>query len=137
MLVLGDVLVPAADSRRTTVSLLTWWESRRLTYNIAVGSAGVFTLIVVRAITLLPPGAPMGAANWWQPVVAFALLANVCYTFGWALEALAQRAWGDRCPPFGPALFRQGLAFSVGLTLLPIPVVSIGWLVRVAALIVR
>ena len=137
MLVLGDVLFPPADSRRTTFSLLGWWESRRLTYNIAVGSAGLFTLVVVRAITLLPPGAPMGGANWWQPVVAYALLANVCYTFGWALEALAQRAWGNRCPPFGPALFRQGLAFSVGLTLLPIPVVSIGCLARVVSLIAR
>ena len=137
MLVLGDVLFPPADTRRTTFSLLGWWESRRLTYNLAVGSAGLVTLAVVRIVTLLPPHAPMMGANWWQPVVAYALLANVCYTFGWALEALAQRAWGTRCPPFGPALFRQGLAFAVGLTLLPIPVVTIGWLARVVSLIAR
>jgi hypothetical protein len=135
VLVLGDVLFPPADARRTTVSLLTWWESRRLTYNVVVGSAGVFTLVVVRAISLLPPGVPMGLD--WRPIVAYGLLANVCYTFGWALEAAAQRAWGDRCPPFGPALFRQGLAFSVGLTLLPILLVSIGWLAHVASVIAR
>ena len=68
----------------------------------------------------------------WRPVVAYGLLANVCYSFGWGIEALAQRVWKDRCPRFGPALFRQGLAFSVGLTLLPILVVSLGWLARVA-----
>jgi hypothetical protein len=50
---------------------------------------------------------------------------------------VAQRAWRERCPPFGPALFRQGLAFSVGLTLLPILIVSIGWLARVASLLLR
>ena len=35
--------------------------------------------------------------------------------------------------PLGPALFRQGLAFSVGLTLLPILLVSLAWLARVVA----
>ncbi|MDB4875088.1 MAG: hypothetical protein JWM41_1534 [Gemmatimonadetes bacterium] len=132
---LGDVLFPPADHRRTTVSLLGWWESKRLTYNLAVGSAGVVTLVVIRGISWLPPGLPM--LFDWRPIVAYGLLANVCYTFGWALEVAAQRAWGARCPPFGPALFRQGLAFSVGLTLLPILIVSIGWLARVASIVVR
>ena len=35
---LGDVLFPPADQRRTTLSLLSWWESRRLTFNAAVGA---------------------------------------------------------------------------------------------------
>jgi len=39
--------------------------------------------------------------------------------------------------PFGPALFRQGLAFSVGLTLLPIVIVSVGWVARLAMFIFR
>jgi hypothetical protein len=50
---------------------------------------------------------------------------------------MAQRIWGGKCPPFGPALFRQGLAFSVGLTLLPIVIVSIGWVARLAMFIFR
>lgn len=132
---LGDVLFPPADYRRTTVSLLTWWESRRLTYNMVVGTAGVFTLAVTGAISLLPPAA--GMPFDWRPIVAYGVLANVCYTLGWAIEATAQRIWGPRCPAFGPALFRQGLAFATGLTLLPIPIVSIGWLVRVAGMILR
>ena len=135
MPVLGDVLFPPADYRRTTVSLLTWWESRRLTFNAVVGSAGVFTLVVIRAISWLPPGIPVSLG--WRPVVAYGVLANVCYTFGWTIEATANRMWGDRCPAFGPALFRQGLAFSAGLTLLPILVVSIGWLVRLAGAFLR
>ena len=130
MALIGDVLFPAADYRRTTLSLLNWWESRRATFNLVVGAAGIVTLIVVRAISLLPPGVPM--LFDWRPVVAYGLLANVCYTFGFALEATAQRIFGDRCPAIGPVLFRQGLAFSVGVTLLPILLVSIGWLARVA-----
>jgi len=132
---LSQVLFPPADYRRTTVSLLNWWERRRATFNVIVGGAGVFTLVIVRMISWLPPGVPF--IFDWRPVAAYGLLANVCYSFGWAIEATAQRIWGDKCPAFGPALFRQGVAFSVGLTLLPILIVSIGWLARVASFIIR
>ena len=135
MALLGEVLFPPADDRRTTLSLLNWWESRRGTFNIIVGSAGIVTLVVVRVISWIPPGVPM--AFDWRPIAAYGLLANLCYSFGWAIEATAQRIWGDKCPAFGPALFRQGVAFSVGLTLLPIIVVSIGWLARVASFFFR
>lgn len=135
MALIGDVLFPAADYRRTTLSLLNWWESRRLTFNLVVGGAGVVTLLVVRAISLMPPGVPM--VFDWRPVVAYGVLANVCYTFGFGIEAVAQRVWGEKCPAIGPVLFRQGLAFSVGLTLLPILLVSIGWLARVGMWLFR
>ena len=125
---LADVLFPPADQRRTTLSLLTWWESRRLMFNAVVGGTGLFTLFVVYLISFIPPGAHMPIA--WQPIAAYGVLANICYTFGWAIEAAAQRIWGDNCPKFGPALFRQGLAFSVGLTLLPILLMSFTWVVR-------
>ena len=135
MALIGDVLFPPADYRRTTLSLLNWWESRRLTFNLVVGGAGVLTLLVIRAISLLPPGVPM--LFDWRPVAAYGVLANVCYTFGFGIEAAAQRIWGDKCPAIGPMLFRQGLAFSVGLTLLPILLVSIGWLARVGMWLFR
>lgn len=132
---LGDLLFPPAASRRTTLSLLSWWEARRGTYNLVVGGTGLFTLLVIRLIAWLPPGFPMHLS--WQPVVAFGLFANVCYTFGWGIEALMQRVWKDKAPVIGPALFRQGLAFSVGLTLLPILLASFAWVVRLATILFR
>jgi len=126
--VLADVLFPPADQRRTTLSLLTWWESRRPMFNAVVGGTGVFTLLVIYLISFIPPSARVPLD--WRPIAAYGVLANVCYTFGWAIEAVAQRVWGDKCPKFGPALFRQGLAFSVGLTLLPILLMSFTWVVR-------
>jgi hypothetical protein len=129
------MLYPAAAERRTTASLLMWWESRRMLFNGIVGGSGLFTLLVIRLIAFVPPGVPLLLD--WRPIVAYGVLANVCYTFGWAVEAVAQRLWGERCPTIGPALFRQGLAFSVGLTLLPIVLVSIAWVVRVASFILR
>ena len=135
MTLLGEVLFPAADNKRTTLSLLTWWESRRGTFNLVVGATGLITLAITLLISFVPPGVPMFFD--WRPIVAYGLLANVCYTFGWAIEAVAQKIWGEKCPPFGPALFRQGLAFSVGLTLLPIVIVSVGWVARLAMFIFR
>ena len=32
--------------------------------------------------------------------------------------------------PVAQALFRYGVAFAVGLTLLPIPIMAIGWVIR-------
>ena len=125
---LADVLFPAADQRRTTLSLLTWWESRRLMFNAVVGGTGLFTLLVIYLISFIPPSGRVPLD--WRPIAAYGVLANICYTFGWAIEAAAQRVWGDKCPKFGPALFRQGLAFSVGLTLLPILLMSFTWVVR-------
>lgn len=129
-MLIGDVLYPLAANRRTTGSIISWWESRRPTYNLIVGSAGLVTLGVLRVISSLPPHLPM--ALDWRPVVAYAVLANVCYSFGWVLEAGAQRLWGDRVRPLGPPLFRQGVAFSVGLTMLPIVLASASWVIRVA-----
>ena len=131
---LGDALFPSAATRRGTLSLLRWWESRRGLYNLAVGGTGLVVLLVVRLMALIPPGVPM-PPEWIRPILAYGLLANVCYTFGWVAESVAQRVWGDRVRPLGPALFRQGLAFSVGLTLLPILLVSLTWLLRVAGVL--
>jgi len=128
---LGEMLFPPAAERRTTASLLMWWESRRMIFNGIVGVTGLFTLLVIRLIAFVPPGVPCPFD--WRPVVAYGVLANVCYTFGWAIESVAQRLWGEKCPTIGPALFRQGLAFSVGLTLLPILLMSITWVVRVVS----
>jgi hypothetical protein len=132
---LGDLLFPPADYRRTTLSLLNWWEARRGTYNLIVGATGLLTLLVIRIIAWMPPGLPMPTT--WRPIVVYGVLANICYTFGWGIEVVLQRLWGDRAPAIGPALFRQGLAFSVGLTLLPILLASIAWVFRVATLIFR
>src|ERR671916_397853 len=97
---LVDTLYPAPDLRRTPLSLLVWWESRRLAYNRAVGSAGLVTLagFVLLAV-----------------VVIYGILANVCYSAGWLVELLARRVWGREAPYLGPWLFREGLIFSVGL----------------------
>lgn len=63
-------------------------------------------------------------------MIIYGVLANVGYSLGWLAEMAMRALWGDEAPYAGPALFRQGLAFSIGLTLLPIPLSIISWVAR-------
>jgi len=127
---LTEFLFPA-PAPRTTWQIVRWWESRRLAYNAIVGGAGLVTLAVARLVTWLPPDPIFQPVFDWRPIVAYGVLANLCYLMGPAIEAAIHKLWGREVLPTGPALFRMGLTFSVGLTLLPILLVVLGWIFRV------
>ncbi len=129
MTALTEFLFPA-PARRTPWSIVRWWESRRLAYNLIVGGAGFAALAVVRVVTWLPPH-PATLAGVWIPILAFALMANVCYCLGPLVEIVLLRLWGRRLLPVGPTLFRAGLTFSVGLAFLPTLLVMVGWMFRI------
>ncbi|HEX7121722.1 MAG TPA: hypothetical protein VF178_05065 [Gemmatimonadaceae bacterium] len=107
-------------SCRTPAEVIAWWEARRLPYNLAVGSAGVTTLALVHLLFRLPPYAESVPL---LPTLAVAgvygIMANICYTGGWIAELVIRRTGGYELEPVGPALFRYGFAFSIGLTLFP------------------
>jgi hypothetical protein len=126
MAALAQLLFPVPDVRRSPATLLAWWESRRPTYNLIVGGTGLITLAVLHTLSWLPPHVRFDAP--WPLVILYGLCANVCYTFGFALEALLERLWGQDVAPVGPTLFRHGLVFSVGLTLFPIGIAWLSWL---------
>ena len=126
---LTEFLFPA-PARRSVGGIVRWWESRRLAYNVFVGGAGLLSLGVMKLIALLPPGLP-GARVPLLGVVAFGVMANVCYLLEPAIEIAIQKLWGDKLLPVGPGLFRMGLTFSVGLALFPALLVSIFWVARV------
>jgi hypothetical protein len=129
---LVEVLYPLPNLRRTTLSTVRWWESRRLVFNKAVGSAGLVTLAGVSLFVALPPHASVLPPQvMLMGAVVYGVLANACYSLGWMAELLARRVWGRSAPDLGPLLFRQGLIFSVGLTLLPILLAVMGWVARI------
>ena len=117
---------------RSAWAVVRWWESRRLLYNAAVGAAGLVTLGTVTGFLLLPPHSP-GLAAWdgvIPGIVVYGVLANVCYSLGAPADLLVRRFLGDRAAAAGPVLFRYGFVFSLGLTLLPIPLALFGWAIR-------
>ena len=111
---------------RTPSEVIGWWEARRMAYNVAVGSTGLFTITAVHLIARLPPfpeSIPL-EPTLIVPVI-YGLLANVCYTGGWVSELWIRNMLGREMEPVGPTLFRYGFAFSVGLTLFPVAMIAL------------
>ena len=127
---LVEFLFPAPAERRAG-AIVSWWEKRRLAYNVWVGAAGAFTVAGGYLLSVLPPGGlgapPLGFI--WRPILIFGVLANVFYTAGPLVEILAHKLFGRQLLPVGPALYRIGLTFSVGLALFPLLIMMISWVV--------
>ena len=125
---------PLPAPRRDAWSIWHWWETRRFAYNILVGATGCITVVAVSLLSTLagrvpPPGVVMRGA------LAYGFFANLCYTAGPVLEFALDRFLGERAPSAGPVLFRQGLVFSIGLTLFPIALAGLLTAARFAALL--
>lgn len=120
-----EFLFPAPAPRRVG-GIIRWWESRRLQYNLIVGSSGLLSLGAVRVLAGLPPD-PISIPYIWGPVAAVALMANACYLLGPTVEIGIEKLFGGKVLPTGPVLYRMGLTFSVGLTLLPTLLAGVGW----------
>ena len=136
MSALTQLLFPAPAEVRSTASIFRWWESRRLKFNAIVGATGLITMVVLKVIALTPPMS-LDLPIVWPAIVAYGVFANLFYSLGFATEATMQRVWGEDTPRVGPALFRQGLVFSVGLTLFPIALMGINWSFHVLKWILR
>lgn len=126
---IAEFLFPA-PATRSAPAIISWWEKRRLAYNVAVGVTGLFSYGLSSIIMLLPPhgqGGPIPIPL----ILLFGVMANICYLFGPVTEIVLNHLFGTRLLPTGPALYRMGLTFSIGLTILPIFIASIDFAIRV------
>jgi hypothetical protein len=114
---------------RSRWAVVRWWESRRLFYNLVVGAAGVVTIAAGYFFTALPPY-PGNFRAVWLLIPIYGLMANLFYSFGAPAELFLRRMFKDSGGPVAQALFRYGVAFAIGLTLLPIPLMAMGWVLK-------
>jgi hypothetical protein len=121
----------AAPARRSTRSIIAWWEGRRLAYNAIVGTAGMVSLAVVATVLSMPPLAHEVSGLPFGGVIVVGVAANVCYFLGPGVEIAIEKLWGGRVLPTGPVLYRMGLTFSVGLVMLPTLIAGFDWVTRV------
>lgn len=117
MAALSSVLFPEPTLRRTPGAVIGWWERRRPLFNLVVGATGLVTVSVI--VLAAGPGM-ISKPGLWLGVTAYGVAANVCYSLGAPLELILERWLGRETYGLGPALFRYGLVYSVGLTLFPL-----------------
>ena len=128
-----DFLFPM-PAKRNVKSIVWWWESRRLHYNVIVGGTGLVSLGIFKLLTSIPPDAhSVSLSLLWIPIVAYGVLANACYLLGPTVEIAIQKLSKGHILPTGPALFRMGLTFSVGLTMLPTLMAGLDWVIRIVS----
>jgi hypothetical protein len=117
---------------RSPGKIVQWWESRRLAYNAVVGVTGLGTLGYASVVSYLARGEWIPEA--WPLAIVYGVAANFCYTLGPVAEIAAERWLKRPLYGLGPALFRHGLVFSIGLTLFPAAMVTFfavaGWFFR-------
>lgn len=123
--------------------VISWWESRRLIYNVFVGAAGITSGIIILMTGYITEhligeaiGIPDSSFLAIIAVLLYGVMANICFTGGWILELLSRRLWGTRAEAFGEIAFTWGLLGSVVLTLCPaaiivlyaaVSIISHGW----------
>jgi len=110
-------------------TVLRWWERRPLLYNLVVGTAGLLTAAIAHLLVILVP-APGAEGPPLRFILVYAIAANVCYSLGAPIDLVLRRMLKENAGPVAQALFRYGLAFSIGLTLLPIPILLLSSVVR-------
>jgi hypothetical protein len=134
MAALTSVLFPEPTLQRSTRAVIGWWERRRPLYNLVVGATGLVTLSVftlaLGPAMMLQPGTVIG-------ITAYGVAANLCYSLGAPLELVLERWLGRETYGLGPALFRYGLVYSVGLTLFPIALGAFAFLAKLLFHVLR
>ena len=108
------------------VEAIYGWESRRIPYNLIVGSVGIITCIVV--VTIAAAAEIFFHSDFGLPdppifaifgVILYAIMANVCFTAGWIAELFYRRFAPREADRFATNSFFYGVIFSVLLTLAP------------------
>jgi|AP45_3_1055517.scaffolds.fasta_scaffold07958_5 hypothetical protein len=133
--ILSHLLYPRAAAR-SAGAIVKWWEKRRLSYNLIVGGGAGLSVVIGSLLWLLPPNDLPLEIIPLEGYLGFLFLINLSYSVGPATEFLAHKLWGTHVRPVGPTLFRMGLTFSLGLTLvLPVIVFVIQWVFRAIAFV--
>jgi hypothetical protein len=111
--------------------IIQWWERRRIPFNIAVGTTGLVSLTFLGVLGSIGPQANDQMLPPAIAVIVYAIGANLAYTGGWITELLLRPIFGPQTGTVGATIFRYGLAFSVGLTALPIGLSIVAFCARV------
>ena len=97
---------------------ILWWELRRIWFNLVLLAAGLVSLVLIFLVLSWIPSATDGVQSVFA-IFMYVVSANVIYTLGWISELLWSGGDTTRTADVRPRVFRMGLMFSAGITLLP------------------
>lgn len=123
-------LFTVPDHKRPWWEVVTWWEARRIPYNLVVGTAGLLGLLLFIWFNKLPPKLVPEETVEPLSVILFGVGANFFYTAGSIAELVARTVWREKIQDLGPQLLLAGWLFSVMLALFPALASFVGWLWR-------
>ncbi len=99
---------------------ILWWEARRIPVNVLIGAYGIVCFLIffaaINGSKVLQPG-----EDAVEPIaiILVPIAFNICYTFGWLVEAPARALAPGLTPKLGPRLLLVGLLFSFCIISLP------------------
>ena len=106
----------------TSWQIVRWWEIRRILYNAILFVVGITSILAMELLMdkVVPVGEdaiePLALAIG---VLAYGVMANLCYTSGWVVELHANRTDPARARSRGKKMFLAGLWYSCLLTTAP------------------
>jgi len=121
------------SEQHSYLGIISWWEIRRIPYNLIVGFVGVISLLFVFAFISLS-NALEPSEDAIEPMALFMapIAANACYTAGWLVEIIwlfLQKKYSF----IGPTLLKVGLGFSLVIVVFP----AAAWFVIWVATIIK
>lgn len=114
-----------------TWQIIWWWELRRLPYNAILFVIGIASIFAMEF--MMQPAIPAGE-DAVEPfalilgVVAYGVMANLCYTLGWIVELVGRRTNEIYARSCAKQNFKIGLWFSCILTTAPLWFGLVFWL---------
>lgn len=120
---LKDMLVWMFDAPSLPInswSAISWWEKRRIPFNLLIVGYGV-PCSVVFFIALSTSGHLLPGEDAVEPIAFLAapIGINVLYTLGWLVEAPVRLVVPSLSPRLGPNLLKLGM--GLGLFLISTP----------------
>jgi hypothetical protein len=111
--------------------IISWWEIRRVPYNLILALFGILSLLLFYAFISLAHELKPGE-DAIEPMALFMapIAANICYTAGWIVELF----WfivRKRKSNIGPALLKLGIGFSLAIVLFPAAAWFVIWVTRI------
>lgn len=101
---------PNQQENLEILSIVKWWEKKRLIFNILIGASGLTGLIIFDKLSYL--SSIIGLMFW------YAIIANLCYCLGWGDYILKLYYKKETTPDIAGRniLFYLGLLFSLFIT---------------------